>query len=93
MLCFRVGVNYFSSAEKLLCMRKLYLLVIFEGRGNNGEDRLWELRRLWREVRGLNVGWGDGEGLQMWYIKGIGLNSYKIKGKGGSYLRVGGRFW
>ena len=27
-LGFRVGVNYFSSAEKLLYMRKLYLLVI-----------------------------------------------------------------
>ena len=72
--------------------KALFASDLLKAREIMGEDRLWELRRLGREVRGLNKRVGE-EGLQMWYIKGIGLNSYKMKGLGGSYLRVGGKFW
>ena len=91
-LGFRVGVNYFSSAEKLFMHEKaLFAGDLLKAREIMGEDRPWELRRLGREVRWLNEGVEE-EGLLLWYIKGIGLNSYKMKGQGGSYLREGGRF-
>ena len=57
MLGFRVGVNYFSSAEKLFMHEKaLFASDLLKAREIMGEDRPWELRRLGREVRGLNVG-------------------------------------
>ena len=56
-LGFRVGVNYFSSAEKLFMHEKaLFASDLLKAREIMGEDRLWELRRLGREVRGLNKG-------------------------------------
>ena len=85
-----MGVNYFSSAEKLFMHEKApFASDLLKTRETMGEDMPWELRR---EVRGLNVEKGE-EKIQMWYIKGIGLNSYKMKGQGGSYLRVGETLW
>ena len=56
-LGFRVGVNYFSSAEKLFMHEKaLFASDLLKAREIVGEDRPWELRRLGREVRGLNEG-------------------------------------
>ena len=52
-LGFRVGVNYISSAEKL---KALIASDLLKAREIMGEDRPWELRRLGREVRGLNEG-------------------------------------
>ena len=54
---FRVGVNYFSSAEKMFMHEKpLFASDLLKAREIMGEDRPWELRRLGREVRGLNEG-------------------------------------
>ena len=56
-LGFRVGDNYFSSAEKLFMHEKtLFASDLLKAREIMGEDRPWELRRLGREVRGLNEG-------------------------------------
>ena len=56
-LGFRVGVNYFSSAEKLFMHEKaLFAGDLLKAREIMGEDRPWELRRLGREVRWLNEG-------------------------------------
>ena len=56
-LGFRVGVNYFSSAEKLFMHEKaLFAGDLLKAREISGEDRPWELRRLGREVRWLNEG-------------------------------------
>ena len=50
-MCF----NYFSSAEKLFMHEKaLFACDLLKAREIMGEKRLWELRRLGREVRGLN---------------------------------------
>ena len=58
-----MGVNYFSAAGKFIMHEKaLFASDLLKARELMGEDRLWELRRLWREVRGLNVGNGE-EGL------------------------------
>ena len=52
-----MGVNYFSSAEKLFMHEKaLFASDLLKAREIMGEDRPWELRRLGREVRGLNEG-------------------------------------
>ena len=52
----RVDVNYFSSAKKLFMHEKaIFLSELLKAWEIMGEDRLWELRRLWRYVRGLNV--------------------------------------
>ena len=56
-LGFRVGVNYFSSTEKLFMHEKaLFASDLLKAREIMGEDRSCELRRLGREVRRLNVG-------------------------------------
>ena len=88
-----MGVNYFSSAEKLFMHEKaLFASDLLKAREIMGEDRLWELRGLLGEVRGLNEGDWRRRAPNVVYIKGIGLNSYKMKGQGRSYLRVGEGF-
>ena len=53
-LGFRVGVDYFSSADKLFMHEKaLFVSDLLKARETIREDRPWELRR---EVRGLNEG-------------------------------------
>ena len=56
-LGFRVSVNYFSSAEKLVMHEKaLFASNLLKAREIMGKDRPWEWRRLGREVRVLNEG-------------------------------------
>ena len=52
-----MGVNYFSSAEKLFMHEKaLFASDLLKAREIMGEDRPLELGRLRRKVRGLTEG-------------------------------------
>ena len=102
MLGFRVGVNYFSSAEKLFMHEKaLFARDLLKAREIMGEDMPWQLRRLGREVRGLSEGdWRRApnvvyKGNRAKFLQNEGARRELFESRGKVLLEAsrGDRFW
>ena len=102
-LGFRVGVNYFSSAEKLFMHEKaIFASDLLKAREIMREDRPWELRRSGREVRGLNEGdWRrrapnvvyKGNRAKFLQNEGVRRELFESRGKVLVEASRGDRFW